>query len=100
MSRCCGLWNRERGFGRHIDVGGYCSRIGHFAVSWLNEVLIDNHQLSGQTKYRLHLWHLSESNVSGVIPCSPDRTQMDSYLGIDQLIVSVIQNEKDNVSSF
>ena len=72
--------------------------IGHSAISWLNEELIDNHQLFGQTLYHLHLCHLSESNVSGVNPCLPDRTQLGSCLGMDQVIVSAIENEKNNVS--
>ncbi len=44
-------------------------QIGYSAVSWLNEELIDIHQVLGQTLYCLHLYHLSESNVSGVNPC-------------------------------
>ncbi len=74
-------------------------RIGHSAVSWLNETLIDNHQLLGQTPYHLHLCHLSESNVSGVNPCLPNMTQLDSCLGMNQVIFSAIENEKNNVSS-
>ena len=42
---------------------------------------------------------MSELNVSGVNPCLPDRTQLDSCLGMDKVIVSTIENEKNNVSS-
>ncbi len=42
---------------------------------------------------------MSELNVSGVSPGLPDRTQPDSCLGMEQVIVSAIENDKDNSSS-
>ena len=75
-------------------------RIAHSATMWLNgQQVDDHHQLLGQTPYRLHLHHLHDLNLSGVQPCVPDRTQLDSCFGMDQLIVSAIENEKSNVSS-
>ena len=74
-------------------------RIAHSATMWLNGQQVDDHQLLGQTPYRLHLHHLHDSNLSGVQPCVPDRTQLDSCFGMDQLIVSAIENEQSNVSS-
>jgi hypothetical protein len=53
----------------------------------------------GQMPYRLHLHHLSELNILAVNPCLPDRMKFDSCLGMDQVIVSAIENEKTNESS-
>ena len=78
---------------------GLVHRIAHSAVSWLEGKNIKDHRPLGQAPYRLHLHHLSDLNVAGVDPCLPDRTKLDSCLGMDQVIVSAIENEKNNQSS-
>ena len=78
---------------------GVVHRIAHSAVSWLEGQNNDNIRTFGQTPYRLHLHHLSELNILGVNPCLPDRTKFDSCLGMDQVIVSAIENENANESS-
>ena len=60
---------------------------------------IDSQQFLGQRPYSLDYCHLSELHVSGVNPCLPDRTQLDSCLGMDKVIVSTIEDEKNNVPS-
>ena len=80
-------------------MGGIVYRIGRSEFSWMNGKHIESHQMLGQRPYCLHLCHLSESNVSGVNPRLPYRTQLDSCLGIDQVIVSTIENEKNNIYS-
>jgi hypothetical protein len=50
--------------------------------------------LQGETPCHLHLHHLSGLNALGVNPCLPDRMKFDSCLGMGQVIVSAIENEK------
>jgi hypothetical protein len=75
---------------------GLVHRIAHSAVSWKEGDIDKGDQSLGGTPYRLHLHHLTESNILGVIPCLPDRMKLDSCLGMDQLIVSAIENERCN----
>jgi len=77
---------------------GLVHRIAHSAVSWLEGEIIDNGKPLGCSPYRLHFHHLIQSNISGVVPCLPDRSKLDSCLGMDQLIVSAIENERNNES--
>ena len=73
---------------------GVVHRIAHSAVSWLEGQNNDNIRTLGQTPYHLHLDHLSELNILGVNPCLPDRMKFNLCLGMDQVIVSAIENEK------
>ena len=77
---------------------GLVHRIAHSAVSWNGGEIDEGDQTLGGTPYRLHLHHLTESNILGVVPCLPDRMKLDSCLGMDQLIVSAIENERCNES--
>jgi hypothetical protein len=77
---------------------GVVHRIAHSAVSWLEGQNNDNIRTLGQTPYHLHLDHLSELNILGVNPCLPDRMKFNLCLGMDQVIVSAIENEKNNES--
>ena len=78
---------------------GVVHRIAHFALSWLEGQKVDDVCTLGEAPYHLHLHHLSELNISGVNPCLPDRTKLDTCLGMDQVIFSAIENEKTNEST-
>jgi hypothetical protein len=73
---------------------GLVHRIAHSAVSWKEGEIHEGDQSLGGTPYHLHLHHLTESNILGVVPCLPDRMKLDSCLGMNQLIFSVIENER------
>ena len=75
---------------------GLVHQIAHSAVSWVEGEIIDNDKPLGCTSYRLHFHHLTQLNISGVI--LPDRSKLDSCLGMDQVIISPIENERCNKS--
>jgi hypothetical protein len=60
--------------------------------------IIDNDKPLGCTPYPSHFHHLTQSNILGVVPCLPDKSKLDSCLGMDQVIVSAIENERCNES--
>jgi hypothetical protein len=78
---------------------GVVHRIAHSAMSWLEGQNVNDDHTLGQAPYRLHLHHLSELNILGVNPCLPDRIKLNTCLGMDQVIVSAIENEKTNEST-